>query len=234
MINTLADLRTYILEELGWPQLNVELTDNQLNHCIEKSVQQFANFSYDGELTKYIKFDCQGRGVYNVSDEIEEILQLNQSGLFYSGYDMNGYVDQNLSNYILNTSGTALSYLVTLSATRSLTQKYFGNSVNFEFNSHKGTLTVFQDFVGPLLIEAKFRYVPNEKDKIYNHEWVKKMAVAQARLMQSTIVGKYNQNLVGGAQVNYSDMRSLAESEIEVLNEELINRWVEPAPVLIV
>ena len=40
-ILTLSDLRQYIKEELGYPQLQVELTDNQLDHCIEKTVQIF-------------------------------------------------------------------------------------------------------------------------------------------------------------------------------------------------
>ena len=101
-ITTIPALTKYIKEELGWPQLQVELTDDQILHCIEKSVQMFSNVAYDGELTRYIKFDCQGQGNYFVDPEIEEIIQICQSGIFV-GSDLNGLVDQNLSNYILST-----------------------------------------------------------------------------------------------------------------------------------
>ena len=232
-ITTIPALTKYIKEELGWPQLQVELTDEQILHCIEKSVQMFSNVAYDGELTRYIKFDCQGQGNYFVDPEIEEITQICQSGIFV-GSDLNGLVDQNLSNYILSTSGVALSYLVTLSSTRSLVDKYFGNKVNFEFNSHKGLLTIFQNYFGPLLIEAKCKYVPDEYDKIYDQEWVKAMSVAQARLMQSVVLGKYSAPLINGSQVNYSDIRQLTQDEIQKLTEELSMKWTEPAVFLCV
>ena len=232
-ITTIPALTKHIKEELGWPQLQVELTDEQILHCIEKSVQMFSNVAYDGELTRYIKFDCQGQGNYFVDPEIEEITQICQSGIFV-GSDLNGLVDQNLSNYILSTSGVALSYLVTLSSTRSLVDKYFGNKVNFEFNSHKGLLTIFQNYFGPLLIEAKCKYVPDEYDKIYDQEWVKAMSVAQARLMQSVVLGKYSAPLINGSQVNYSDIRQLAQDEIQKLTEELSMKWTEPAVFLCV
>lgn len=232
-ITTIPALTKYIKEELGWPQLQVELTDEQILHCIEKSVQMFSNVAYDGELTRYIKFDCQGQGNYFVDPEIEEIIQICQSGIFV-GSDLNGLIDQNLSNYILSTSGVALSYLVTLSSTRSLVDKYFGNKINFEFNSHKGLLTIFQNYFGPLLIEAKCKYVPDEYDKIYDQEWVKAMSVAQARLMQSVVLGKYSAPLINGSQVNYSDIRQLAQDEIQKLTEELSMKWTEPAVFLCV
>ena len=232
-ITTIPALTKYIKEELGWPQLQVELTDEQILHCIEKSVQMFSNVAYDGEPTRYIKFDCQGQGNYFVDPEIEEITQICQSGIFV-GSDLNGLVDQNLSNYILSTSGVALSYLVTLSSTRSLVDKYFGNKVNFEFNSHKGLLTIFQNYFGPLLIEAKCKYVPDEYDKIYDQEWVKAMSVAQARLMQSVVLGKYSAPLINGSQVNYSDIRQLTQDEIQKLTEELSMKWTEPAVFLCV
>lgn len=225
-------MRLYIKEELGYPQLNVELTDNQLDHCIEKAVQMFSNVAYDGEITKYIKFDCQGQGNYFVDPQIEEIIQVCQSGIFV-GSDLNGLIDQNLSNYILSTNGVALSYLVTLSSTRSLVDKYFGNRVNFEFNSHKGVLSIFQNYFGPLLLEAKCKYIPDTYDKIYDQEWVKAMSVAQARLMQSVVTGKYSGALINGSTINYSEIRSLAESEIERLTEELSMKWTPPSIVFI-
>lgn len=231
-ILTLTDLRQYIKEELGYPQLQVELTDNQLDHCIEKTVQMFCNVAYDGELTRYIKFECQGQGNYFVDPEVEEILQICQSGIFV-GSDLNGLIDQNLSNYILSTSGVALSYLVTLSSTRSLVDKYFGQRINFEFNSHKGLLSIYQNYHGPLLIEAKCKYIPDEHDKIYDQEWVKAMSVAQARLMQSVVLGKYSAPLINGSQVNYSDIRQLAQDEIQRLNEELSNKFTEPAVFMV-
>lgn len=233
MINTRSDLREYIYAKLGSPLIQVEVTEQQLNYIIDEVVQQFSNFSYDGEKKVYLKFMCEGRGEYNVSSEINEISQINQSGLFYSGYDMNGYIDQNLSNFILNSSGASLSYLITLSSTRSLTAKFFGNSVNFEFNEHEHKLYIYQDFYGPLLIECYMRYIPNEQDKIYNHEWIKGMCVAKAKLQWANNIGKYSQAVISGATINYDNIRAEGNEEMQKYNEELLSKWTNPAPFFI-
>ena len=100
MINTRLDLREYIYAKLGSPLIQVEVTEQQLNYIIDEVVQQFSNFSYDGERKVYLKFMCEGKGEYNVSPDINEITQINQSGLFYSGYDMNIYRSKLIKFYI--------------------------------------------------------------------------------------------------------------------------------------
>lgn len=233
MIKTKIELKDYILEELGSPQLNVELTDTQIYHNIEKAIQKFSNVAYDGEMTKFIKMNCQGRGDYTVNPVIEEILKVEESSVF-SVFDLQGfYVDQNLTNFIMTNNSVAVSYLCTLSATRSLLEKFFKHQVAYEFNSLKGILTIFEDFNGPLLLECKMRYIADEYDKIYDQEWVKEYSVELCRLMQSTVLGKYTQSLVGGSQVNYADIRQLAQENIQKLEEVLNEKWREPAPFLI-
>jgi hypothetical protein len=59
------------------------------------------------------------------------------------------------------------------------------------------------------------------------------MVTAQARLIQSTVTGKYSQTLVGGATINYSEMRALAQEEIQILKEELQTQYAGPAPIFV-
>lgn len=234
MIRTKEDLKQYILEELGAPQLNVELSDEQIYHNIEKAVNKFSTFAYDGELLKYIKFDCQGRGTYYMDPSVEEVLTVEESSVF-SCFDLQGfYIDQNLTNFIMSNNQVAVSYLCTLSATRSLLEKFFRHSVAYSFNSHKSTLDIHEDFYGPLLVECACRYIPDEYDKIYSQIWVRDFSVALCRLTQSVVLGKYSASLVGGTQVNWSEIRSLAQEEIQKLEERLREEFVLPSPMVIV
>jgi len=234
-IRTEKELMTYIKEELGYPQLNVELSDSQLHHAIEKSIQMFANFAVDGELTKYMIFKCQGAGDYMVDPQVEEIVQVatyNNNSL-QGDLSGSGYIDANLSSYIYNSTSAGLTYLIQMSSTRAIMSKYMSKGINFQFISHKGLLRVFENYHGNLLVEARCQYIPDEYDKIYNHEWVKAMATAQARLLQSVILGKYSHSVVNGASINFADIRSHAENEIEKLTEELKLKWCDPAPIFI-
>ena len=234
MLKTKEELKTYILEELGHPQLNVELTDAQIYHNIEKAIQKFTNFAYDGELTKFVKFDCKGRGEYFMDPAVEEVITVEESSVF-SVFDLQGfYIDQNLTNFIMSNNQIAVSYLCTLSATRSLLEKFFKHSVAYEFNSFKGILNIFEDFEGPLLVECRCMYIPDEYDKIFNVQWVREYSVELCRLTQSVVLGKYSAPLVGGAQVNWAEIRSMAQENIQKLEERLREEFVEPAPFIIV
>jgi hypothetical protein len=73
----------------------------------------------------------------------------------------------------------------------------------------------------------------DEEDFIFNHEWIKSYTKAQTKFLWGTITGKYSQSLVGGASINFSDMKSEAEQEIQKLEEELLTKWSDPAPISI-
>ena len=232
-LKTEKDLITYIKEELGWPQLNVELTDRQLQHCIYKAIQMFADFAMDDETLKYVVYECSGKGDYFVDPSIQEIVRAERFGTSYQLDLGSNYIDYNVSNYIYNSLGNATTFLIQVSAARSLMEKYVKPGLNYTYNKYKGVLSIHQNYVGKVILECHCDYIPDEFDKIYNNEWVKGMAVAQARLMQSSILGKYSHSIVNGAQINYADIRARAETEITELKEELKRKWMPLAPVLI-
>jgi len=85
-----------------------------------------------------------------------------------------------------------------------------------------------------LIIKGQARYhVDEEFDLIFNESWVKDFAKAKSQLLWGQIVGKYSQSLVGGATINYDRLISEAQADIEKLMEELQEKWVDPAPVLV-
>ena len=47
-INTKEKLRDYIKRRLGAPLLRVELTEDMLNDCIDKAVEIYSEYGYDG------------------------------------------------------------------------------------------------------------------------------------------------------------------------------------------
>lgn len=108
----------------------------------------------------------------------------------------------------------------------------------FKWDSIKRTLTVNGDLSilngNRLIIVGQHRYqVDDDFDLIFNESWVKDFAKAKCQLLWGQLLGKYSQNLVGGATINYDRIISEAQSEIEKLTEELTEKWVDPAPVLV-
>ncbi len=90
-----------------------------------------------------------------------------------------------------------------------------------------------EPYHGFVIIEASQEYVPDAVDYIFDNNWIKRMVVARCKLIQSDTTGKYDQNLIGGARINHDKMQQRAESEIEILREELLTKWGGAAPILI-
>jgi hypothetical protein len=234
MVDTKQKLKDYILRQLGAPYLEVEVTTDMMDDIIDETISEFSSFAYDGRLLEYLTFDINGKGEYNVNKSVESVLKLSKGGgLAASGSVKDGYVSGVYTDMITNTSGDAIANLIQISATSSLLDHFFGDEINYSYNSNKRKLYIYENYIGPLVMEAALNYIPNDTDEIYNHNWVKRMSVAQTRLLQSTVTGKLDTSLVGGARINYADMRTQANDEIQNLKEELFSKYGGPAPIFI-
>ena len=101
-------------------------------------------------------------------------------------------------------------------------------AVNFEFNANTKILRIFEDIDGDFLVEAVLEYVPNpEYDEIYTHPWIKSYVLAKTKFLWGTVTGKFSQPLLGGAEINYNDMKNEAQTEIERLEEDLLDKYSE-------
>jgi hypothetical protein len=234
MIKTNDDLIDYIMRQLGYPSVEVELTPDQLQDCIDYSIKEFSSFAWDGELEESVVLTVDGRGIYQLPDFITSIIDF-RSIQGFQNYGQNYIPDRWSEEFFraFESNSTGIDAVISISNTFTMYEKYMQKEINYFFNAYKGTVQIMEEFSGNVVIHYTYEYRPDKKDKIYDHQWVKDMSVAKARYLQSTVTGKYSQALVGGATINYDDMRSKAETEIEDLKEQLFNKYGGPAPILI-
>lgn len=118
---------------------------------------------------------------------------------------------------------------------QKVTEKDGVKLVDFKWDSIKRKLRIFgNQNQSKLLLHVLKQYeVDNHFDLIFNESWVKDFAKAKTQLLWGQVLGKYTQNLVGGATINYDRLISEAQAEIDRLLEELQEKWVDPAPVLV-
>jgi hypothetical protein len=104
----------------------------------------------------------------------------------------------------------------------------FGESVSFDFNPSNHILRIFEPIAGPILIEGALEYIPNpDHDDAYAHSWVKEYALNKVKLIWGQNVGKFTQNLIGGASINYDRLISEAQEALDRLDEDLLNKYSE-------
>lgn len=240
-INTKILLRDYIKRQLGAPLVQVEVDDTQLDDVIDATIKEFTSFAYAGELEDTVMLDVNGKGDYQLPVTITSIIKVSEGSLGalanFGGNYGKGYVPDMWSEqfFSLSTSGVTgiINSVIGISATQSMLDKFMGNDMAYSFSPNKKVLRLFEPYSGTIIVHYTAEYIADAVDYIFDQTWVKKMCVAQARMLQSTVTGKYDANLVGGTRINYQDMRALAEQEIEQLREDLQNQYAGPAPILV-
>jgi hypothetical protein len=107
-------------------------------------------------------------------------------------------------------------------------QNMFGKNVSYDYNSQNHILRIFEKISGPIAIEAALEYQPNpEYDNVYGHNWIKSYSLNLVKRTWGTNLGKYSSSLVGGSEINYDRIISEAETQLEILDEQLIERYSE-------
>lgn len=224
---------------LGEPIITVEVTDDQISQIIDSTIQQYTEYAPHA-CQDTVLLEIKGKGDYPVPERITHIIKLSKGYVgsianFNANYGP-GLVPDMWSNqfFTSNYLGSVVATVTSISNIQATTNKLFGDEISFHFDPYKSILRVFDDYAGPVFLHYIFRYIPDDTcDAMFDQEWVKKMSIARTKHLWGSIMGKYSATLVGGAQINYADIKSDAERELDELREDLINKWSDPAPIAI-
>lgn len=236
-INTKAALKEYVKSQLGAPLINIEVTDPQIEQIIDDTVQKFTEYAY-GTLEGTVIVQFSGKGEYPMPDTMTNLIKLskgstsnitNFSANFGAGYVPDLWSEQFFTGSL---TGDIIPGILAISTTKAMLDKYFADDIVFNFNPHRKILQVLENYNGPAVLHYQYEYLANENnDLVYNHEWVKAYTKAKVKEIWGGVTGKFDQTLVGGARINYADLKSEAQDAIDKLNEELLNKWSDPCPI---
>lgn len=238
-ITTKTGLISYIRSQLGEPVIKCEVTDTQIGQIIDTSVNKFTEYAY-GNLEAAVIVQLNGMGEYPMPDTMTNLIKLSKGSTsnitnFGSNFG-SGYVPDLWSEQFFTSSltGDIIPGIIAISTTKAVLDKYFGDDIAYNFNHLAKKLQVLENYSGPAVIHYHYEYIANEEnDLVYNHEWIKYYCIAKVKFLWGTITGKFDQALIGGARINYGDMKNEAAAEIEKLDDQLLSKWSDPCPILI-
>ena len=73
-INTKAGLIAYVKTQLGYPLINIEVTDDQIGQIIDDTVQKFSEYAY-GTLEAAVVVQLSGKNDYPMIDTMTNVLK---------------------------------------------------------------------------------------------------------------------------------------------------------------
>ena len=218
--------------QLGYPTVEVELTDEQLDTCITgafESLRKRSDIAYDrGFYLLDIRPGFQNYELTNSCIGFNKIVTVmgafRRSGAFSGGVSSNGIFDQMFSQQLYGTAGGGGGFDMT---TLYLSQQYlelvemmFATKLNFHFRESNRTLYFHQDFHTHERILLDTTIERTEQDLFKDRwvkSWIERFTLAGARLILAEIRGKYAAlpGAGGGVSLNAADLLSTSAADFQ-------------------
>ena len=221
VIETKEDIQDYILDERVQNILGVSFADG-LSHFLSSSNGIWAGLPLMSQIpVNYVPY-------VNAEGQASHLESLGGSGDVSASGVAGGVSGGPSTGGGRNDPGLAYAML----ANSQTLQAIYGSTIEWDYNPGNHVLRIFRPFTGKIAIEASLYYYPNpDYDDNFNHPWIKEYATAKAKYIWGQNIGKYNSNLIGGAELNYDRIISEAREDMERLEEQLIERFSGPLGV---
>lgn len=220
--------------QLGYPQVEVELTREQMDIALTNALETFRQRSGMAYSHGFMFIDLQpGTQQYNMTNKrlnhhkivsVNKIYRVNSS--FLSVAQGQGvYGQMALQQMYQMGSFDLVSYHLVGQYVETMNE-LFAAEIMFKFNSSSRVLSIFKNFFKPerVLMEVSMEKLEQDiiKDR-YARQWIQGYAKAQCRMILAEIRGKYGSlpGAGGGVSLNSAEMSAKADMEMANLLQEL-------------
>lgn len=243
---TREEFKDHCLRRLGFPVIDINVDEDQVEDRIDDALSKFADFHYDGTTNEYLAVPVTEANIANnyisLPDSIigvRQVLPINGTATSSSGSS----VDFNIFdlNYQLRlnelydfTSSSYTYYYIARSHIRMLEMLLTGEAP-LRFNKKQNRLYIDMSWESRvangsfIVVECQKVLDPTEYPKAWNDSWLKSYATQLIKRQWGTNLSKYgNYVLPGGMVINGEKIYSDANEEVEKLEEELRDTYELP------
>lgn len=245
---TRTEFKDYCLRRLGFPVIDINVDEDQVEDRIDDALTKFADYHYDGTTNEYLAIAVTAGDIANNYVPlptsvigVRQVLPINGTATGSSGGGSS--IDFNIFdlNYQLRlnelydfTSSSYTYYYIARSHIRMLEMLLTGEAP-LRFNKKQNRLYIDMSWesrvsVGSfIVVECQKVLDPTEYPKIWNDNWLKSYTTQLIKRQWGANLSKYdNYVLPGGMTINGKVIYTEAMEEIEKLEEELRDTFELP------
>ena len=238
---TRATLKDYCLRRLGFPVVDINVDDDQLEDRIDDALQLFNEFHYNGTERVYLAQQVTSADIanqyVNLADSIIGITRVfpmlgsTVGSTSSQGFNMFDINYQLRLNDLYDLTSTSIIYYKTVMSHLALLDLELNGHTMYRFNRLQNRLYLdinWQSDVsfGDYIIVYAYRALdPNTFTKVWNENWIKRYTTAQFKRQWGTNMKKFGGlQLPGGVVLNGKETYDEAMAEIQALEDELQNK----------
>jgi hypothetical protein len=245
-----SQLKDYCLRKLGFPVIDINVDDDQLEDRIDDALQKFRDYHYDGTEEIYLAHAVTAGDVSNnyitVADSIigvSRVLPISSGSISsdsqqgFNIFDINYQIRLNDFYNLLSSSYT---YYVIAREHLAMLDMIVTGELPFKYNKKVNQIQIQMDWanrvaVGDYLAFEAVRIVdPDTYNKVFNDSWLKEYTTALFKEQWGSNLKKYgNFVLPGGMVINGQQIYDEAVVELKELDEKLRDVYESPPQMLV-
>jgi len=248
-ITSRTEFKNYCLRRLGFPVIELNLDDDQVEDRIDDALQYWTDYHFDGiqkfyyiHLVTQTDIDNRFIDLSNVEDSQNNSLEIVGVTRIFPIQDSQATVNMFDLRYQLRlnelydfTSASYINYTMTMQHLRMLEQLFSGE-VPIRYNRHMQKLYIDWAWgdqeapVGTVVVaECYANLNPDVYTQLWNDRWLKEYATALIKRMWGNNLKKFsNIQLPGGVMLNGDKIYEEAVAEIEKLEAEMATEYFAP------
>ncbi len=234
-----SEFQTYILESLGAPLVDVNITQNQIDNMIDDSILFFREYYWDGVKRAYYRHQITAQdiatGAIAIPDYIYAVSHITPITVLNVGTLTNTAQPLTLGYQILYDTfgpnrfgGNNLVFFEQVSQHISLIQNMLIAETRFSFNRLDGNLIIHDvskmkegQFI---LMDVYASLDLNQPSRLWSERLFKQYATAKCKYQWAVNLSKYQGvQLPGGVTVDSATMKADAKEEIEKIEQWILN-----------
>lgn len=229
--NDRQSFKDYCLRRLGYPVIQINIDDDQLEDRVDEAFQYFQDYHFDGTAKIYAAHTITTEDIQNQYLNINpsitgitRIFPVDDSQANVNMFDLRYQL--RLNELYDFTSASYINYTLTLQHLRTL-EILFTGITPVRFNRHSNKLFIDWAWgadqpVGTVVVIEGYQVMdPEQFPDIYNNRWLKEYATALIKRQWGENLSKYaGVQLPGGIMLNGDKILSEATRRQEKLEAE--------------
>jgi hypothetical protein len=245
-VNNRKEFKDYCLRRLGFPVIDINVDDDQVEDRIDDALQFWQDYHFDGlQKVYYIKklqqadIDQKYIDLSDVKDASNNSLEIVGISRIFPVQDSSATINMFDLRYQLRlnelydfTSASYINYTLTQQHLRTL-ELMFTGEIPIRFQRHMQRLNIdwawgsSQAPVGTVVVAEAYAVInPEVYGKVWSDRWLKKYATALIKKQWGANLQKFNNlQLPGGVTLNADKIIEEAVAEITALEEDMENSY---------
>ena len=234
-----TELKDYCLRRLGYPVVDINVDDEQVEDRIDDALKYYQDYHYDGTERIFLKHQVTADDISNEYITIPEAVigvvrvfdigdAIQSSSLFNIRYQIH------LNDLFDFTSTTYVPYVSAMRHVEQLEEIFVGKKP-IRFQRHKNQLNIDMDWgndiiAGEYIIIEAYRILdPDTYSDVYGDKWLLRYSTALIKRQWGENLKKFEgMTLPGGVTFNGQKIWEEATEEINKLEEEMISSYSLP------